>query len=544
MAKSKLLAPIFYLMVSFFAEAQVNRYMIFFTDKDNSTYSTDRPEEFLSERSIARRQRQGITVDDSDLPVNESYVQVLIDQDVEVFFETKWLNGVLVQSEESELPVIQSQVFVREIELVARKDRLLNPTPKSGRLKSILTRNRSSRESESQNAMLSVDEMHNRDYFGEGVMIAVFDGGFDNVNEIEYFSHIFDEERMAATYDFVTNSGDVFQFDNHGTRVFSAIAGFADGGFNGTAYKADYILCVTEDGLSEFRIEEYNWLFAAEFADSVGVDIINTSLGYNVFDDSNMNYTHEDLDGKTALITQASNIAAEKGILLVASAGNEGDNSWGKITPPADSPYVIAVGGITDSGDLSGFSSLGPTADERIKPDVVALGTDVTLIGSNGGIVTSDGTSFSSPLVAGLAAGIWQARPELTNFELIDLIRMSADNTLSPDNFMGYGVPDFLKAVGNQVLSVDDIIKEKIKVYPNPFRGNRIFIDVDSKLSKGGLEIELYNLSGSLIAQKNLVQTDLRGVVEFEIDSFIAPGTYLLKVITRNKINQVKLIKY
>ena len=527
-----------------FALGQVNRYFVFLKDKVGTNYSIDRPEEFLSVRSVERRANQGISVTDSDLPVSEDYISQVSQTGADVFFASKWFNGLLIQAEEAEVGSISALSFVDSVTLVAQGERLQGETLKVGRLNVFGNRIKSDKETEAQNSMLSIDDMHSREFRGEGITVAVFDGGFAGVDDIDYFQHVFDDERMLATRDFVTNTGNVYQYDDHGTRVFSAIAGLNEGEFVGTAYNSNFILCITEDVESETRIEEYNWLLGAEFADSVGVDIINTSLGYNLFDDAQMNYTHDDLDGQTAIISIASNMAAEKGILLIASAGNEGNNSWVRVTPPADSPSVLAVGGVNGSGVVSAFSSLGPTADERIKPDVVALSSNVTLINSQGNLTSGNGTSFSAPLVAGLAAGIWQANPELTNFELIEVIKLSADNADSPNSSLGYGVPDFIGALPNPVLSVEDIFEGRIKVYPNPFRGNRIFIDLDASFVGDDLSIEFFSLSGSLLAQRTYSNQFFTETVQFEIDQDIVPGTYILRLSNTSKITEVKLLKY
>lgn len=544
MVKSRpILTAIFLMSIGLLAKGQVNRYMVFFTDKSNSSYSLSSPEAYLSMEAIDRRINQNIPIEKSDLPVNQEYISGLNNLDVQVYHTSKWFNGVLIQEDQSMVAEIQALPFVDRVEFVAPDERL-EEVSKSGRIRPFFARLKSSKETSAQNEMLSIDEMHKLNFKGQGMIVAVFDGGFEGVNDAAAFDHIFDNNRMIATHDFVTNSSDVYQFDDHGTRVFSAIAGFEEPSFVGTAYKSSFILCITEDVTSEYRIEEYNWLFAAEYADSIGVDVINTSLGFNLFDDTTMDYDFDDLDGETSVITRASNLAGKKGILLVVSVGNEGNNSWGTITPPADSQYVLAVGSVNKDNQVTGFSSIGPTTDDRIKPDVVALGSSVSLIGSSGNVVTGSGTSFSSPLVAGLATGVWQANPTLTNLEIIEAIRMSGSISQAPDNSFGYGIPDFLPAAGNPVLSVDDIIENKIKVYPNPFRGDRIFIDIDSKYAGDGLEIRLYDLMGNLISEESFTASQSHSIIEFQTDSNLSEGTYLLRIFSKQAITEVKLLKF
>ena len=526
-------------------EGQVNRYMVFFSDKDNTPYSISNPSEYLSERSLNRRLNQEINIVEDDLPVDPDYVAQLESEGIAVYHKTKWMNGVLVQVDESQIGLIEGFEFVTGTELVATGEGLLNPDSASGRKfkGSGRTRTKSLKSSQTQNAMIAVDLMHNRNFKGQNMLIAVFDGGFLGIIEASPFQHIIDDNRIIATYDFVSNSNDVYSaLTDHGTGVFSAIGGFIEGEYAGTAYEADFVLCITEEISTEYRIEEYNWLFAAEFADSLGVDIINTSLGYNLFDDRTMDYSLTDTDGQTAIITRASNIAAQKGMLLVVSAGNRA--SWDEIAPPADSENVLAVGKVDVNGIISSTSSIGPTADGRIKPDVVAQGVGTAVINKYGSIVFRNGTSYSSPLVAGLAAGVWQANPDWTNFEVIEAIRMSGDRAKNPDNSYGYGIPDFIVAAGNSILSVDDILTQKIKVYPNPFSGNKIFIDLNSELVHGDLEIRLFNLSGKLLAQQ-IFDTGLADkIIPFETSELLPAGTYLLTVQSETVRTEVRLIKY
>lgn len=527
-------------------DGQVNRYMVFFSNKDNTPYSISNPAEYLSERSLNRRLNQEITIVEDDLPVDPDYVAQLESESITVFYKTKWMNGVLVQVDETKIALIEAFEFVTGTELVAGGEGLLNPDPTSGRKfkGSGGSRIKSLKSSQTQNAMIAVDLMHNRNFKGQNMLIAVFDGGFSGVIEASPFQHIIDDNRIIATYDFVSNSNDVYSaLDDHGTRVFSAIGGFIEGEYAGTAYEADFVLCITEEIPTEYRIEEYNWLFAAEFADSLGVDVINTSLGYNIFDDDRtMDYNLTDIDGQTAIITRASNMAAQKGMLLVASAGNK--DFWDEITPPADSEGVLAVGMVGVNGLISSGSSIGPTADGRIKPDVVAQGVGTAVINKNGSIVSGNGTSFASPLVAGLAAGVWQANPDWTNFEVMEAIKMSGDRAESPDNSYGYGIPDFIVAAGNSILSVDDILTQKIKVYPNPFSDNKVFIDLNSELVHGDLEIALFNLSGKLLLQQIFKAGLADKIIVFETSELLPAGTYLLTVQSETVRTEVRLIKY
>ena len=257
--------------------------------------------------------------------------------------------------------------------------------------------------------MLGIDRMHQEGFRGDGLLVAIFDSGFRNYTNLPAFSHLIDREGIIQTFDYTKNSVSVENNFDHGLRVLSVLG--ADAEMIGAVPQANYILAITENEVSEYRIEEYNWLFAAEMADSAGVDVINTSLGYSVFDDESMSYTQDQMDGETTVISRAASIAASKGIVLVASAGNEGNNAWGTITAPADSEHLLAVGAVNNLADLANFSSTGPSADGRIKPDVVAQGVNTQLTNSQGTVTFQNGTSFSAPLVAGLAAGLMEAFP-------------------------------------------------------------------------------------------------------------------------------------
>src|SRR3990170_1425100 len=279
--------------------AQVNRYLVFFKDKDGTTYNISSPQQFLSQRAIDRRIRQGISVIDEDLPVNETYVQGVLNTGATTYFTTKWMNGVLVQCDISLIPAIEGLAFVDRVEFVAPNAKLLLGGRK--RTEQKVKELKSASSTQVQLQMIGLDEMHMAGYQGDNIIIGIFDGGFPGVNTAIPFQHIFNESRINLTVskDFVANSSNVFQYDKHGTEVFSVIAAYQEGAFTGGSYEADYQLYVTEDVSSEYRIEEYNWLFAAERADSAGVDVIQSSLGYYDFDQSSMNYPKSAMDGKT-----------------------------------------------------------------------------------------------------------------------------------------------------------------------------------------------------------------------------------------------------
>jgi len=520
----------------------VNRYMVFFKDKENSTFSIERPEEFLSERALARRNNQSISIASNDLPVTLSYLEQLSAfPEVNVFFTTKWLNGVLVETDSGNLNEIKTLPFVEKVEYVAPGQALTgsgNRRHKKNEYMMMSATNEA--ESLSQNAFIGVDIMHNSGYKGEGMLIAVFDSGFDEIDNSSFFTHLFTDDKILGTRDFIRNSGQVFQYDQHGSKVLSCISAYREGIYSGTAPEADVVLCVTEDVSSEYRIEEYNWLFAAEYADSLGVDVINSSVGYFEFDDERMDYSYNEMDGNTAVITLAADLAAAKGILVVVSIGNEGNNSWKYLNPPADADSILAIGSVTYDKIKSGFSSYGPSADKRIKPDLSALGTNVKVVFREQ-IGSANGTSFSSPLTAGLAAGFWQAFPQLTNLEVIQYLKMSASQAYRPDTLQGYGIPNFALAYNKAKLN-EGGIEDKLIVFPNPVTHKKIiYLHAYTQAQPSDATIKFIDLKGAEVSVKNLPELSNTDFVEIDV-SFLNAGTYLLTYQKGTEVQKFKLV--
>ncbi len=521
--------------------AQSNRYVIYFSDKADSPYSIDRPEEFLSERAIARRQKQQIAIDETDLPVNPVYIDSVNLLGVKVWYTSKWMNAGLVQVPHNLAVTLQEQAYIDSVALIAEGEKLtLGKStfdwPTSFTIPS------SNRDSERQNELLGVGPMHEAGFKGQGMLIAVFDGGFEGTNLSSAFQHIFENEQLVDYHDYVSHGDNIFVYDDHGTSVFSTTGAFLEGQFVGTAYEADYALYVTEEGGSEYRIEEYNWLVAAERADSLGVDVINTSVGYSTgFTSGNMDYTYEDLDGSTAVITLAANYAVDKGIIVVSSAGNEGNDPWQYVTAPADGINVLAVGAINPNENLSSFSSLGPTPDGRIKPDVVAMGSQVTIVNSGGNFSSGGGTSYSAPQIAGFAAALWQAKPASTNLEIIADIKASGDRASLPDNEFGYGLPNFDRALNGTVLAISDIIAGKINVFPNPFSGDFVTIEIDKSLGHGPVTIALLDAQGRRIKEETIIP-EKNQKIEYATGE-LPQGAYILSFVGQRMNKTVKLLK-
>ncbi len=423
--------------------AQTSRpYLILLKDKNGTPHTITQPGTFLSERAIQRRSTRNIAVSERDLPVNPAYTAAIGSTGAQVLHTTRWFNGVVVSASESQLQAIQALPCYKGIERgmaltgANSSARTSGPDSKFGSGEAIDYGN-----SRFQLEMLGVPQLHATGHTGQGLLIGIFDSGFTDADQQGYLSHLFENGRIADTYDFISRNENVYDDHNHGLQVLSIMASKLEGSLIGAAFDASYILYRTENIASETPYEEVAWLLAAERADSLGADIINTSLGYNYFDDPAYDYTYGQMDGKTAVISRAARFAARTGMLLVASAGNEGNNTWKHITAPADVDSVLTVGAVTSTGARSSFSSIGPNAEGILKPDVAALGSGVRLGSVSGTVTSSNGTSFSSPLVASFAALLWQVYPEKTAQELAAYIRSIGNKASQPDNETGYGIP-------------------------------------------------------------------------------------------------------
>lgn len=447
----------------------VFRYML--TDKAESRYSIDNPQRFLSTKSIERRQRQGLSIDSTDLPVNHKYIRQFEHSKTQVIGTSRWQNTVLVLSTDSllleqlgHLDCVRQKmcVFVSPDSIDKGEDIRWKVHEDFNKWDSV--KNDPLGMARQQIEMLHGDKLHDAGHRGKGMTIAILDGGFQNYNHIPALqktrilglldllpSRIADPAHAKGKR-LMSSSADAPAMKiDHGTKVLSVIAAQAPEVTMGTAPEASYWLLRCESPDFEQPVEEDFWTMAAEKADSLGVDIINSSLGYYAFDDDRGNYRLQDLDGQTAFISRTASMLARKGIVLCNSAGNSGMGPWKKIGFPADARDILTVGAITADKELSAFSSIGPSQDGRVKPDVVAMGAPATLISGRGTLVHDMGTSFSSPIVCGLVACLWQALPQLTALDIIDTVRRSADQYNEPTNLFGYGIPDFWRAYTNAV---------------------------------------------------------------------------------------------
>lgn len=418
-------------------------------DKQGTDYSLERPQRFLSHESVERRKRQNLPVDSTDLPVCDNYLRQLRTRATEVVGTSRWNNTVLVRTADTAVIAPLAQLpFVRSVKRVWTAPDSIVPIKVPPRVHDTFNPWDSVKTSyyaqgQKQIEMHNGSRLHSAGYKGKGMTIAVLDGGFMNVNRIPAFQHT----RILGTRDFVYPAApSVYVVGEHGTKVLSTMAVSCPGVFVGTSPEASYWLLRCEDMETEQEVEEDYWAMAAEFADSVGVDIINSSLGYSTYDDGD---SHErwQLDGHTALISRTASMLAGKGIVLVNSAGNDGMRAWKKLTFPGDAHDCLTVGAVTSQRTVAPFSAVGPTQDGRVKPDVMAMGAESTALSARGTIIREMGTSFASPTLCGLVACLWQALPHLNAHEIMELVRSMGDNRQHPDNIQGYGVPDMWRAL-------------------------------------------------------------------------------------------------
>jgi len=536
-----------------------NKYYVQFTDKNDSPYSLSDPLEFLSQRAIDRRVAQGIPVDEYDLPVNPQYIQGVESLGAVILNPTKWLNGVTIYTEDpAVLDAIEQLPYVAGVTRsglspAAGNESFEKPffqheiygqeaVPVSKKGQEIATFNYGLALNQIQ--MLKGDQMHEMGYRGQGKVIAVLDAGFLNADDMDVFDSLWVNGQILGTWDFV--EGEEISFDEHphGTMVLSTMGGNMPGQLIGTAPKASYWLLRSEDGGSEYIIEEYNWVSAAEYADMMGADIINSSLGYTEFNDPTQNHTYGDLDGDTAPATRGADRAASRGMLVVNSLGNEGSSSWYYLSVPSDGDSVMGIGAVDGDGNYASFSSHGPSADGRVKPDVAAQGSGCYIADPYTGSFTfGGGTSFSSPILAGMAACLWQANPDHSNMQIADAIRMSASQYLSPDDFLGYGIPDFMMA--NNILTIidgPDSRKIDMVVSPNPF-SDRINLDLTSMEGQGSGSVTITDLAGRRVSKEDYsFQDNDRKSITLNLQQ-LDPGIYMLTVTSTEGTYSTKILK-
>ncbi|HYQ56976.1 MAG TPA: S8 family serine peptidase [Draconibacterium sp.] len=522
-----------------------NYFWIGFTDKNNSEYSLEHPESYLSERAIQRRINQNIPIDSLDLPVNKNYIDSVLTLNVEFVHASKWLNGITVRSDSANLKdSIISWDFIREAQLTKPTVLLksaFNKFKEEGSYDISTIDTSVYGGSVHQVGMMEGQFLHDNGFRGQNFHIAVLDAGFNNADNLPAFDSLWANNQILGIKDFVNPGSDFFSTDSHGMSVLSCMGGNIPGELIGTAPKASYWLLRSEDNNSEYIIEEDNWVVAAEFADSVGVDIINSSLGYTEFDDDSTNHVYADMDGNTTRVTRGANIAASRGMLVFSSAGNERDDSWFRIVAPSDGKNVIGVGAVDKDLNPAYFTSAGPAADGDLKPNVSAMGYMTIVQRSNGTISAANGTSFSSPILAGMAASLWQAYPGKTAEEIKNAIEESGHLYNSPDSLQGYGVPNMRTASAILDLSSVKNFEQTTNwfIYPNPVQ-DYIVLKRKQSMPDENLEIKMFTIDGRMVRNWRKLNTS---TIELNDVQDIRPGIYLLLLQTKDGIETFKINK-
>lgn len=550
---------VFLLLLQFSFAQSSKTYLVVFKDKKNSPYSISEPKKYLSEKSIARRLKQNIAINSSDLPVNPNYIDDVKALGVFVKNQSKWMNAIAISTnDDSRIIEIKKLSFVKEIILtldeasvkihstkfeVEKETKLLSQNLSTEKMPTVLNYG----PSFFQVNQIGMDCMHNAGFMGQGMTIAILDAGFFKVDSLPAFDSLWTNNQILGCRDIVVGDTLVFEDFPHGMNVLSCMGGNLPGQLVGTAPKAKFWLLRTEDAFTETLQEEVNWLVGAEFADSVGADVINSSLGYSKFDGGIGDHYYSDMDGNTTIISNAADWAVGKGIFVTTSAGNAGGPPWFKITAPADADSALTVGAVDSAGVITGFSSRGLTFDGRIKPNTCARGSQAIVASTLGGITGASGTSFSSPITAGSIACLLQANPSATPVELIYAIQLSASQALTPDSIKGYGIPNFCKAdsILGYVLSVNTIPANQesvLSVYPNPFNSNFVIDFYSAK--KETILIELYDVAGRKVTtQGQVVFANTNNKFSLANISTIAKGVYSLRVIGSDKTYFSKIIK-
>jgi subtilisin family serine protease len=512
---------------------------VYFTDKTNVEFHLNNPNTILTQQALNRKAQFGIVIDERDVPVNEVYISQIKNQTgISVLAKSKWFNAIHVRGEEEDINNLEALDFVESVEFANQS---LNTNSRLTQLNNKFEientqTNYNYGNTVNQVTMISVDQLHQQGFTGDGIIIAVLDSGFSNVNEMAAFQNLRINGKLLDGYDYVDRTDDVYTFtgNDHGTKVLSDMAGFIEDEFVGTAPNASYYLFRTEDIFSENPVEESYWVEAAERADSLGVHIINSSLGYTTYDRPEYSYTPSQMNGTTAFISKGASIAAQKGILVVNSAGNSGHVSWETVGAPADSPDVFSIGAVDSNGDYAFFSSVGSSAQPTQKPDVVARGLSTIVINDQNNIITNSGTSFSAPLVAGALACLMQALPNKSPEQIKQLVRESSSQFSAPDNFLGFGIPNFSDAL-QLGLSVGDEQPFQINLFPNPVKDN-LFITKSFAAGRG--EILIYNQLGKMVYRSNVFEN----YNQINLSDWTS-GIYILKLNLDSISKQFKIIK-
>lgn len=541
----KTLFILIFCVIANFGFAQTQDALVFFADKEDVATSIANPISILTQAAIDRKQTHGTPIDERDVPLNETYKATVNNATgITVMAKSKWLNAVYVRGTKTNIDNLLDLSFVVDIEFMNKslnrpiakrlyKDKFEFETPDRTSYNYGVAWN--------QVEMIRADYLHENDYDGEGISVAFMDNGYPNVMTNPAFEHIRNEGRILGYYDFVARTETYEGNGNHGAHTFSDAGAILENtnpeyAFVGTAPKASYYLFITEDDQEESPAEEAYWVEALERADSLGVYVVNTSLGYHIFDKPEYNHSYDELDGQTTIGARGANAGFDKGMIMVTSAGNEG-YSGGYITSPADAPGAFTIGAVNESGEYAYFSSHGPVSGGMIKPDVMAQGSNAAIVTESGNITRTSGTSFSSPIMAGAVASLWQAVPHIKNEVVMQKIRESSSLYNNPTDYMGYGIPNLETALNSLLLlTVQEQLQEiEFALYPNPVSTE---INIQFPKNSDNAEFSLYNVLGNKILQQKITSTSNHIDV-----SNLASGLYIATVVSNGKKINYKIIK-
>lgn len=543
----KRLATLFLLSFSIAAQAQSAQYAfrVKFKDKNTTTFSLDAPEAYLSAIAIDRREKFEIGIDSTDLPVVGAYINDVLTATGGILHNTsKWLNQCVILTEDSTSIIAVSELpFVQSVRKVAYYTSGLHERPSGGGTtgaRPTAFDDEFYGSAWGQINMCNGEYLHEQGYIGTDVTIAVLDVGFPGVNTAAAFDSMRLGGRIKDAYNFIYNDEAIYESDAHGTKVLSTMAAYLPETYVGTAPLANYLLYATDQYSTEQLIEEDNWIAAAERADSAGADIINSSLGYNTFDNTEDSYAYEQLDGVTTLFAKAANAATRKGILVVTSAGNEGMTSWEHILTPGDADSALTVGSVNSLKEHAITSGNGPNAGGLLKPNVSVQGVAASTVTSTGSVVTGTGASYATPILSGMAACLMQAAPDKKPLEIRTVIEQVSDHYETPDNEIGFGVPDFMKAL--QTLSIATETGDKINgsVWPNPVldKANLSLQNV----AKGDYQFTITDVSGRILNSFSKNIRNENSVIEIDLSGY-SSGLYFLNINQGQYQKSFKLVK-
>ncbi|MDA0315028.1 MAG: S8 family peptidase [Bacteroidetes bacterium] len=526
-----------------------DRYAVFFKFKPQEEYSLASPSKFLTEKALQRRLREKFPLDSLDLPVTAAYIQGISSHSQKLLYVSKWLNAAVVVTDAEGKKKIEGLPFVQKVDWIAKgfisragnRNSTEVQTSNSRPQKWVIEEGyRQAAGYDFQNQLLGIPDMHKAGYTGKGITIAIFDSGFSGLDKVNAFSHIFINKQVVGQLHVVRPwVKNIFRDDEHGTQVASLILANQAETLVAGAHQAQVIFAITEDVATEYPVEELNWVRAAEYADSLGVDIINSSLGYLDFDEPSLTYTKAQLDGKTTYISRGASIAAKRGILVVNSVGNYGSAGSSSLVAPADAQGILAVGAVNSSTMVSSFSSRGPTADGRVKPELSAFGQNTILIRSSGQVSSASGTSFSAPQIAALAAGLWEAKPNWTKDELLTNLLKSGSQYASPDQNLGYGIPNFQSAYDSVILGLNEEVELGLNIYPNPLTTESLNIRFGKELR---LTLQVLDSSGRSVLEKLGERNSIQEAYVFNLSN-LPSGIYFIQLLDGKEIAYRKLVK-